>query len=41
MDAKGPVKLSDQRRGQTADPFAYPLDCYRADLFGLCLGVAG
>lgn len=41
MDAKGPVKLSDQLRGQAADPFAYPFDCYRADLFGLCFGVAG
>ena len=31
VDAKGLVEFGDQRWRQSADLFAYPFDCYRAD----------
>ena len=41
VDAESLVEFRDQRWRQSADPLAYPFDCYRADLSRLCFRVAG
>jgi hypothetical protein len=41
VDAQGLVEIGDEDGGQLPYSSADPLDCHRADLLGLCLGIMG